>query len=97
MRADGKGLIGHAGAVLLRKCTDRVGLTDALAKVLPTSAVTGRRDRAQVVVQVAVAIALGATNLLEVERLQLHQGPLFGRASRTPPPAAPWPRWTRRP
>lgn len=80
VRADGKGLIGHAGAVLLRKCADRVGLTDALAKVLPTSVVHGWRDRAQVVVQVAVAIALGATNLLEVGQLQLHQGPLFGPA-----------------
>ncbi|MFZ3475795.1 IS1380 family transposase [Streptomyces sp. 4.24] len=80
LRADGKGLIGHAGAVLLRKCTDRVGLTDALAEVLPTSAVNGWRDRAQVVVQVAVAITLGATNLLEAEQLQLHQGPLFGSA-----------------
>jgi hypothetical protein len=33
--ADGKGLVGHAGVVLLRKCADRVGLTAALSSVLP--------------------------------------------------------------
>jgi hypothetical protein len=71
-------LIGHAGAVLLRACADRSGLTDALGKVLPTGAGSGWRDRAQLVVQLAVAIALGATNLLEAEQLQLHHRPLFG-------------------
>jgi hypothetical protein len=81
VRADGKGLIGHAGAVLLRVCADRTGLTGALAKVLPGGAGSGWRDRAQLVVQLAVAIALGATNLLEAEQLQLHHRPLFGTAA----------------
>jgi hypothetical protein len=81
VRADGKGLIGHAGAVLLRVCADRMGLTGALAKVLPGGAGSGWRDRAQLVVQLAVAIALGATNLLEAEQLQLHHRPLFGTAA----------------
>jgi hypothetical protein len=31
----GKGLVGHAGAVLLRRCADRTGLTGALNKALP--------------------------------------------------------------
>ena len=35
MTASGKGLVGHAGAVLLRKCADQVGLTEALGGVLP--------------------------------------------------------------
>jgi len=39
--ADGKRLVGHAGAVLLRRCADRTGLTGALAMVLPSSAVAG--------------------------------------------------------
>ncbi|SCE54693.1 hypothetical protein GA0115245_14826, partial [Streptomyces sp. di188] len=34
MVADGKGLVGQAGAVLLRKLADRTGLTAALAGVL---------------------------------------------------------------
>ncbi|MFJ9034125.1 IS1380 family transposase [Streptomyces sp. NPDC102274] len=75
--ADGKRLIGHTGAVLLRRCADRTGLTDALAKVLPSSTVTGWRDRAAVLVHLAVAIMLGAENLSEAEQLQLHHRPLF--------------------
>jgi hypothetical protein len=61
--ADGKRLIGHAGAVLLRRCADRTGLTQALAKVLPSSTAAGWRDRAGVLVQLAVAIVLGAATL----------------------------------
>ncbi|MER5918159.1 transposase [Streptomyces sp. NPDC001982] len=79
--ADGKRLIGHAGAVLLRRCADRTGLTDALTKVLPSSTVAGWRDRAAVLVQLAVAIVLGAENLSEAEQLHLHHRPLFGRAA----------------
>ena len=32
--ADGKGLVGHAGAVLLRKAAERAGLTAALSQAL---------------------------------------------------------------
>ncbi|RLV04349.1 IS1380 family transposase [Streptomyces griseocarneus] len=81
MVADGKRLIGHVGAVLLRRCADRTGLTDALAKVLPSSTVVGWRDRAGALVQLAVAIVLGAENLSEAEQLQLHHRPLFGLAA----------------
>lgn len=76
--ADGKRLIGHAGAVLLRKCADRTGLTSALARVLPAGSVSGWRDRAEVLVALAVAITLGATNLLEAEQLGSHHHRLFG-------------------
>ncbi|MFE9922848.1 IS1380 family transposase [Streptomyces sp. NPDC005774] len=78
VRADGKGLVGHAGAVLLRRCADRVGLTGALADVLPVGLGHGWRDRATVVVQLAVAIVLGASNLSEAEQLGLHQRSVFG-------------------
>jgi hypothetical protein len=75
--ADGKGMVGHAGAVLLRACADRVGLTAGLGRVLPGG--IGRwRDRAEVMVALAVAIVLGATNLSEAEQLQFHQAPVFG-------------------
>jgi hypothetical protein len=73
--------MGHAGAVLLRRCADRTGLTGALAKVLPSSTVVGWRDRAAVLIQLAVAIVLGAANLSEAEQLQLHHRPLFGFAA----------------
>ncbi|MFJ8600399.1 IS1380 family transposase, partial [Streptomyces shenzhenensis] len=72
MAADGKGLVGQAGAVLLRRLADRVGLTRGLAGVLPCSTSAGWRERAGVLVQLAVAMVLGAQSLLEAEQLQLH-------------------------
>ncbi|MFZ3492017.1 IS1380 family transposase [Streptomyces sp. 5.8] len=78
VRADGRGLVGHAGAVLLRKLADRVGLTDALSGVLPSGTGAGWRERAPVVVQLAVAIVLGARNLSEAEQLQAHHQRIFG-------------------
>lgn len=75
---DGRGLVGHAGAVLLRKCADRVGLTAALARVLPHGVGAGWRDRGTVMVGLAMAIALGATNLSEAEQLSAHQAAVFG-------------------
>ncbi|MEV0219260.1 transposase [Streptomyces sp. NPDC050704] len=80
MTADGKGLVGHAGSVLLRKLADRIGLARGLAGVLPTSTAAGLPDRAAMLVQLAVTIALGARSLLEAEQLQLHHQGLFGPA-----------------
>ncbi|WP_328779885.1 hypothetical protein OHT68_12115 [Streptomyces canus] len=57
-----------------------MGLTDALAGVLPSGTASSWRDRAAALIGLVVAIALGATNLLEAEQLQLHHGPLFGPA-----------------
>lgn len=79
VRADGKNLIGHAGIVLLRKVADRVGLTAALSAVLPQGVGPGWRDRGMALVQLACAIALGATNILEAEQLQHHWRALFPR------------------
>lgn len=76
--ADGKNLIGHSGAVLLRRLADRTGLTRALAKALPTSTATTWRDRATALIHLAIAIALGARNLSEAERLGLHHQNVFG-------------------
>lgn len=78
VRADGRGLIGHAGAVLLRRLADRVRLTGELAEVLPTGTGAGWRDRAVVLVQLAVAMVLGAVNLSEAEAVQAHHQGLFG-------------------
>ncbi|ANZ21740.1 hypothetical protein SNOUR_42575 [Streptomyces noursei ATCC 11455] len=64
MGADGKGVVGHAGAVLLRRLADRTGLVTALARVFPTGG-SGWRDRAVVFVRLAISIALGARSVLE--------------------------------
>jgi len=79
VRADGKNLIGHAGIVLLRKVADRVGLATALSAVLPKGTGPGWRDRGMALVQLACAIALGATNILEAEQFQYHWRPAFPR------------------
>lgn len=73
----GKGLVGHAGAVLLRKCADRVGLTSGLNKVLPRGDGPGWWDRGTVLVCLAVTIVLGATSMSDIGLLA-HQGLVFG-------------------
>jgi hypothetical protein len=76
--ADGKGLVGHAGAVLLHKLADRVGLTEALGMLWPDGQSATWRDRAHVFVSLATAIVCGARSVLEAERLQAHHAALFG-------------------
>lgn len=78
--AEGKGLVGHAGAVLLRRCADKTGLTSGLS-----AALARRRgllpgwDRGVVLMQLAVAICLGATSMAEIALLK-HQSSVFGAA-----------------
>ena len=73
----GKGLVGHAGAVLLRRCADRTGLTAALGAVFPPGRGPGWWDRGVVLVDVAVSIVLGAVCLSDIDLLA-HQAPVFG-------------------
>src|SRR3954447_22558865 len=54
--ADAKGIIGHAGAVLLRACADQTGLTGALSGALRVRGRSPGWDRGAVLVQLAVAI-----------------------------------------
>ncbi|MFC6057323.1 hypothetical protein [Streptomyces pratens] len=49
--------------------------------MLPSSTAAGWRERAGVLVHLAIAIVLGAANFSEAEQLQLHQRPLFGPAA----------------
>jgi hypothetical protein len=72
----GKGLVGHAGAVLLRRCADRTGLTSALNKVLPRGKGPGWWDRGTVLVCLAVSIVLGATSMSDISLLA-HQSLVF--------------------
>jgi hypothetical protein len=75
--ADGKGMVGHSGAVLLRRLADRSGLVTALTRVFPAGG-SGWRDRAVVFVHLAISIVLGARSVLEAEQLALHQRRVFG-------------------
>jgi len=56
---DADGLIGHAGAVLLRKLADQCGLTSALGAALGRKGKCPLIDRGMALVSMAVAIALG--------------------------------------
>jgi hypothetical protein len=76
--AGGRGLVGHAGAVLLRECADKTGLTSALSAVLPSGQAAGWWDRGITLVGTAVAIVLGAVNMSDVERLWVQQSVVFG-------------------
>jgi DDE family transposase len=80
--ADGKGLIGHAGAILLRKAADQSGLTAALSGALRKKSAP-LLDRGIVLVSLAAAIALGATSMSDIALLA-HLGPLLGAAPSGP-------------
>ena len=77
--SDGEGLIGHAGAVLLRKLADQCGLTSALGAALRREGKFPLIDRGMALVSMAVAIALGATSMSDIAVLA-HQEPVFGAA-----------------
>lgn len=77
MAGTGKGLVGHAGAVLLRKCADRAGLTGGLGAAVARAGSVPGWDRGVVLVQLAVAIALGATSMRQITLLA-HHVQLFG-------------------
>ena len=76
---DADGLIGHAGAVLLRKLADQCGLTSGLGAALGRKGKFPLIDRGIALVSMAVAIALGAASMSDIAVLA-HQGPVFGAA-----------------
>lgn len=77
--ADGAGLAGHAGAVLLRLLADRSGLTAGLGPALARPGKSPQVDRGMTLVSMAAAIALGATSMSDVEVLS-QLGPVLGAA-----------------
>src|SRR6266568_4838167 len=81
--ADGAGLVGHAGAVLLRKAADQAGLTAGLAAALRKAGKSPVFDRGVVLVSVAAAIALGATSMSDIAVLA-HLAPVLGDAPSGP-------------
>ena len=81
--ADGKGLVGHAGAILLRKAADQAGLTGLLSGALKEKRTSPLIDRGIVLVSMAAAIALGATSMSDIALLA-HLAPLLGAAPSGP-------------
>jgi hypothetical protein len=80
--ADGDGMIGHAGALLLRKLADQCGLMSALTAALTRAGKFPLFDRGVALVSMAVAIGPGATSMSDVALLD-HQGWSSGRRRRT--------------
>jgi len=62
----GTGLIGHVGAVLLRKAADQAGLTAGLVAALRKAGTSPVLDRGILLVSMAAAIALGATSMSDI-------------------------------
>ena len=81
--ADGTGLVGHAGAVLLRKVSDQAGLTAWLGGALRKAGSSPVFDRGAVLVSLAAAIALGATSMSDIALLA-HLAPVLGDAPSGP-------------
>ena len=79
----GTGLVGHAGAVLLRKAADRAGLTAALSAAVRKAGTSPLLDRGIVLVSMAAAIALGATSMSDIAVLA-HLAPVLGDAPSGP-------------
>ncbi|WP_406723473.1 hypothetical protein WJ438_00560 [Streptomyces sp. GD-15H] len=83
MSADGRGQVGHVGGVHLRLLAERTGLTGALSTALARKDFDPVHDRGQVLVDLAVAITLGATCIRDVRLLE-HQRAVFGPVASFP-------------
>jgi hypothetical protein len=81
--AGGAGLVGHAGAVLLRKAADQAGLTGLRSAALEKKGTSPLLDRGVVLVSLAVAVALGATSMSDIALLA-HLAPVLGDAPSGP-------------
>ena len=79
----GAGLVGHAGAILLRKAADQAGLTAGLGAALRKAGMSPVLDRGIVLVWMAAAIALGATSMSDIAVLA-HLAPVPGAAPSGP-------------
>jgi hypothetical protein len=81
VRADGEGLVSHAGAFLLVELADRIGLTGALSEAMaPTRERRSAHDPGVVLRDLAVSIADGGDCVTDLGVLR-GQEPLFGRVA----------------
>jgi DDE family transposase len=77
----GQGVVSHAGARLLCDLADDLGLSEGLSKAMaPTKKRRRGHDRGRVLVDLAVAVADGATTLSDL-RVLLGQPQLFGEVA----------------
>jgi hypothetical protein len=67
--AGGNGLVGHAGAILLRLLADRTGLTSELDSALALKGTFPLISRGMVLVSTAISITMGATAMAGIEML----------------------------
>ena len=80
----GKGIVAHAGARLLCDLADRLGLTDGLSEAMaPTKRRRSGHDRGRVLIDLAVALADGATAISDL-RVLSDQPALFGEVASVP-------------
>jgi len=79
-----KGVVAHAGARLLCDLADDVGLTDELSGAMASTKKRRRgHDRGEVLVDLAVAVADGATSISDL-RVLSDQPALFGEVASVP-------------
>jgi len=78
----GRGVVSHAGLVLLRHLADKTGLTGGLSAALATPRILVH-DRGRVVADLACAIADGARVISDF-RVMADQRELFGRVASVP-------------
>ncbi len=81
MTTGGKGVVAHAGARLLCDLADELGLSTGLSTAMaPTKKRQRGHDRGRVLVDLAVAVADGATTFSDL-RVLLAQPDLFGEVA----------------
>jgi len=84
VRADGAGLVGHAGSRLLAELAERSGLEAALSRALsPMAKRVRRHDPARVLVDLAITLAAGGECISDLTVLR-QQPELFGQVASTP-------------
>lgn len=76
----GRGVVSHAGMVLLRTLADRTGLTGALSQAVARRGFTPGRDRGRVLTDLAVMIADGGEAIADIDVVR-HQGEVFGQVA----------------
>jgi hypothetical protein len=80
----GKGVVAHAGARLLCELADDLGLTEQLSVAMAATKTRRRgHDRGDVLVDLAVALADGATTISDL-RVLADQSGLFGHVASVP-------------
>jgi hypothetical protein len=84
IKADGKGIVSHAGSRLLAEMADAVGLTEALSDAMaPLCQRRPRHDPGRLLVDIAVMLADGGTSLADLVTLR-QQPSVFGAVASDP-------------